>query len=73
MPRESRLRRLSDLANTLDAVAGVKQFAPPFKISEHPFAARHGAPAAGEHSAEILGEAGFSAGEIAALRAQQVI
>ena len=54
-------------------VAGVKQFAPPFKISEHPFVARHGAPGAGEHSAEILGEAGFSAGEIAALRAQQVI
>ncbi|WP_291989073.1 CaiB/BaiF CoA-transferase family protein [Candidatus Accumulibacter sp. ACC007] len=54
-------------------VAGVKQFAPPFKISEHPFAVRHGAPAAGEHSAEILGEAGFSAREIATLRAQQVI
>jgi alpha-methylacyl-CoA racemase len=54
-------------------VAGVKQFAPPFKISEHPFEARHLPPAAGEHSEEILGEAGFSAAEIANLRAQKVI
>jgi alpha-methylacyl-CoA racemase len=54
-------------------VAGVKQFAPPFKISEHPFEARHVPPAAGEHSEEILGEAGFSAAEIANLRAQKVI
>jgi alpha-methylacyl-CoA racemase len=54
-------------------VAGVKQFAPPFKISELPFEARHLPPAAGEHSEEILGEAGFSAAEIANLRAQKVI
>jgi crotonobetainyl-CoA:carnitine CoA-transferase CaiB-like acyl-CoA transferase len=38
-----------------------------------PFAARLPPPAAGEHSDEILGEAGFSADEIAALRAQKVI
>jgi alpha-methylacyl-CoA racemase len=31
-------------------VAGVKQFAPPFKISELPFEARLPPPAAGEHS-----------------------
>ncbi|MEO8409537.1 MAG: CaiB/BaiF CoA-transferase family protein [Propionivibrio sp.] len=54
-------------------VAGVKQFAPPFKISEHPFAARHVAPSAGEHSEDILREAAFSAEEIASLRAQKVI
>ena len=54
-------------------VAGVKQFAPPFKISEHPFEARHAAPAAGEHSEEILREAAFGADEIARLRTQKVI
>ncbi len=54
-------------------VAGVKQFAPPFKISEMPFRARLDPPTAGEHSEEILREAGFSADEIASLRTQRVI
>ncbi|MBE2258502.1 MAG: CoA transferase [Rhodobacteraceae bacterium] len=54
-------------------VAGVKQFAPPFKISEHPFEARRAAPAAGEHSVQILGEAGLSTAEIDELRSQKVI
>ncbi|HCZ14055.1 MAG TPA: carnitine dehydratase [Candidatus Accumulibacter sp.] len=54
-------------------VAGVKQFAPPFKISELPFAARRAAPAAGQHSAEVLGEAGFSGEEIAHLQSQKAI
>ncbi len=54
-------------------VAGVKQFAPPFKISELPFEARLPPPEAGEHSEEILHESGFSADEIADLRAQKVI
>lgn len=54
-------------------VAGVKQFAPPFKISEHPFELRQAAPAAGEHSEAVLREAAFSEDEIASLRAQQVI
>ena len=54
-------------------VAGVKQFAPPFKISEAPFAVRLPPPAAGQHSDEVLREAGFSADEIARLRAQKVI
>ena len=54
-------------------VDGVRQFAPPFKISELPFAVRLPAPAAGEHSEEILREAGFSADEITKLRALKVI
>lgn len=54
-------------------VAGVKQFAPPFKISELPFETRLPPPAAGEHSEEILLEAGFSTEEIARLRTQKVI
>ena len=54
-------------------VAGVAQFAPPFKISELPFEARRPPPDAGEHSEEILREGGFSGEEIAALRTQKVI
>ena len=54
-------------------VAGVRQFAPPFKISELPFETRLPPPEAGEHSEEILRESGFSADEIADLRAQKVI
>ena len=54
-------------------VNGVRQFAPPFKISELPFSARLPPPEAGEHSDEVLRASGFSADEIAALRAQKVI
>jgi formyl-CoA transferase len=34
---------------------------------------RHAAPAAGEHTDEVLRELGLSAGEIAALRSSRVI
>ena len=54
-------------------VAGVRQFAPPFKVSEMAFAARLPPPAAGQHSEEILREGGFTADEIACLREQKVI
>ncbi len=54
-------------------VAGVKQFAPPFKISELPFEARLPPPGAGEHCEEILRESGFTADEITNLRVQKVI
>lgn len=53
--------------------AGTRQFAPPYKISEMPFEVRLPAPEAGEHSEEILREAGFGADEIAALQTQSVI
>ncbi|WP_300328295.1 CaiB/BaiF CoA-transferase family protein [Accumulibacter sp.] len=54
-------------------VDGVKQFAPPYKISEFSFAARRTAPAAGEHSTEILHELGCELDEIARLRATGAI
>jgi len=54
-------------------VDGVRQFAPPFKISDLPFEARLPPPAAGEHSEEILRQGGFSVDEIGHLRAQKVI
>jgi alpha-methylacyl-CoA racemase len=46
---------------------GVRQYAPPFRLSGHAFAIVRPAPAQGEHSAEILREAGFSAEEISLL------
>ena len=54
-------------------IDGVKQFTPPYKISEMPFEVRMPAPAAGEHSDGILRDAGFSADEIASLRSRKAI
>lgn len=52
---------------------GMTQYAPPFRISGWSFAVDRGAPAAGEHSAEILAEAGYGADEIAALRQSRIV
>jgi crotonobetainyl-CoA:carnitine CoA-transferase CaiB-like acyl-CoA transferase len=46
---------------------GIRQYAPPFRLSGHAFAIARPAPSQGEHSAEILSEAGFSAEEISLL------
>ena len=46
---------------------GGRQYAPPFRISGHGFAIARAAPAHGEHTEEVLLEAGFAAEEIAAL------
>ena len=51
------------------AADGVRQFAPPLRMSEMPSTAVRRAPRQGEHSAEILAEAGCSAAEIGAWRA----
>ena len=53
--------------------AATRQLAPPFKMSDFEFDTSHPAPAAGEHSDAILREAGYSAEQIAALRARQII
>lgn len=55
------------------AADGLSQFAPPLKMSDFAFSIDRPAPKVGEHSAEILAEAGCSAGEIAALRAAGAI
>jgi crotonobetainyl-CoA:carnitine CoA-transferase CaiB-like acyl-CoA transferase len=52
---------------------GIRQYAPPFRLSGHAFAIARPAPAQGEHSAEILREAGFSAEEISDLAATGAI
>ncbi|MBV9580090.1 MAG: CoA transferase [Chloroflexi bacterium] len=48
-------------------VDGVPQITPPYDFSVTPTSIRRGAPALGEHSAEILAEVGLSQSEIRAL------
>jgi alpha-methylacyl-CoA racemase len=55
------------------AADGGRQYAPPFRLAGHAFAIARAAPAQGEHSAEILREAGFSAQEISALADSRTI
>ncbi len=45
-------------------VDGLRQFAPPLKVSEHPFTIRQAAPKAGEHNEAILRAAGYSVEQI---------
>jgi crotonobetainyl-CoA:carnitine CoA-transferase CaiB-like acyl-CoA transferase len=47
--------------------------APPATLSRTPGSVREPAPDAGQHTDEILGELGYSSGEIAALRADAVV
>ena len=52
---------------------GSHEYAPPFKLSRHAFERRREAPAQGEHSMEILREAGCDEAAIAALVAAGVV
>jgi len=49
---------------------GSQQYAPPFKLSGHEFALTRDAPAQGQHTAEVLREAGYEEAAIAALVAR---
>jgi alpha-methylacyl-CoA racemase len=52
---------------------GLTQLAPPLKFSEFEFAIERPAPAPGQHSGEILREAGYGTAEIESLRDEGVI
>jgi len=52
---------------------GVAQLALPLKLSEFEFKIGRGAPEAGEHTDEVLREAGYGESDIAALRREGVI
>ena len=60
-------------AMVAEGPSGCRQYASPFKMSDHEFRIQRDAPAQGEHTGEVLREAGFDAGEIAALSAAGVI
>ena len=52
---------------------GALQFSPPWKMSEDHFAVERPAPEAGEHTDEILRDAGYASEDISRLRAAGVI
>ena len=52
---------------------GTLQFAPPLKMSGYEFSVERRAPEAGEHTEEILREAGYSIAQIEALRSAAVV
>ncbi len=52
---------------------GSRQYAPPFKLSEHDFAVTRDAPSQGQHTSEILRDAGYDDATIAALAAAGVV
>jgi len=52
---------------------GLRQFTPPYKLSEYEFTVDHAAPASGAHTEEILQAAGYSAEQIAAFKNSAVI
>jgi crotonobetainyl-CoA:carnitine CoA-transferase CaiB-like acyl-CoA transferase len=59
--------------NMVSRVGGTLQFAPPLKMSDYEFSVERPAPAAGEHTDEILREAGYASADIARLRGAGVI
>ncbi len=52
---------------------GTRQYAPPFRLSDHAFELHREAPAQGQHSAEVLRAAGYGEERIAALAASGAI
>ena len=52
---------------------GVLQFAPPLKMSDYTFEVERPAPDAGQHTDEILREAGYASADIDMFRASRVI
>jgi alpha-methylacyl-CoA racemase len=52
---------------------GTLQFAPPLKMSEYEFAVERPAPGAGQHTDEILRDAGYASADISRLRAAGVV
>jgi crotonobetainyl-CoA:carnitine CoA-transferase CaiB-like acyl-CoA transferase len=52
---------------SIRAADGSLQYAPPFRLSDHRFEVQRWAPRQGEHSVEVLREAGLADDEIEGL------
>jgi alpha-methylacyl-CoA racemase len=72
-PEEALLDTQAEARGMSFVADGVRQFAPPLRMSEMPFDEVRCAPRQGEHSTEILAAAGCSAAEIAAWRTSGTI
>jgi crotonobetainyl-CoA:carnitine CoA-transferase CaiB-like acyl-CoA transferase len=57
----------------VDGADGARQYAPPFKLSGHEFSIRREAPVQGQHTTEVLREAGYSDKAIAKLIADGAV
>jgi crotonobetainyl-CoA:carnitine CoA-transferase CaiB-like acyl-CoA transferase len=57
----------------VDRPDGSRQYAPPYRLSEHEFMLTRGAPAQGEHTSEVLRASGYNDAAIAALAATGAI
>jgi crotonobetainyl-CoA:carnitine CoA-transferase CaiB-like acyl-CoA transferase len=66
-------RRLLEPHDAPDKSRPLPLAAPPTHLSATPARIRRGPPALGQHTAEILGELGFTADEIAAFRAAEIV
>jgi crotonobetainyl-CoA:carnitine CoA-transferase CaiB-like acyl-CoA transferase len=55
------------------AFGAIRQVTPPFELSRTPAQIRTPPPLLGEQADEILGELGYTAGEIATLRSREII
>jgi crotonobetainyl-CoA:carnitine CoA-transferase CaiB-like acyl-CoA transferase len=58
---------------THPVLGAVRQVGVPIRLSRTPASIRTAPPSLGEHSAEVLAELGFEAGEIARMREDGVI
>jgi crotonobetainyl-CoA:carnitine CoA-transferase CaiB-like acyl-CoA transferase len=65
---DPQLRARGMIVDASAATGPVTQFAPPLRLSEFEFAVERQAPRQGEHSEEILREAGYSSEDIAGFR-----
>jgi alpha-methylacyl-CoA racemase len=63
--------RATGLFTTLES--GLQQISPPFAFSATPASIRVPPPELGEHTAEVLGELGLSAAELASLAERGVV
>jgi crotonobetainyl-CoA:carnitine CoA-transferase CaiB-like acyl-CoA transferase len=72
--RHPHVQEMGIVVETEHSVAGrLRQSRPAARFSRTPASIRHGAPGLGEQTREVLAELGYSAAEIAALRAEGVI